>query len=236
MSWDILPTRRAGAAENMAQDFLLLQRYPDATRARFRHYEWVEPAFTCGYSQKWDFVQTQLPEGRFDLCRRFTGGGLVDHRDDWTFCLVAPRGHRLEEMRATESYREIHEALAEALTACGGAAEVKRVCEPAGAGESCGIAGVCFQRAELYDVVAPDGSKIAGAAQKRSKHGLCFQGSIWRPAAGISDWDEFEEAFIRALGVPLGAEGERRPMPEFAEGELDGLSDQYRSEEWLKHR
>ena len=45
--------------------------------------------------------------------------------------------------------------------------------------------GVCFQKAELYDVIDPTtGAKIAGAAQKRNKHGLLFQGSIWRPAAG----------------------------------------------------
>jgi lipoate-protein ligase A len=236
MSWDILPTRRAGAAENMAQDFLLLQRYPGEARGRFRHYEWTEPAFTFGYSQTWEWVASQLPEGRFDLCRRFTGGGLVDHREDWTYALAVPRGHRLEEMRATQSYRQIHEALAGALVACGGEAEVKAACEPAEDGQACGIAGVCFQGAELYDVVSGSGAKIAGAAQKRSKHGLCVQGSVWKPAAGIADWDGFEEAFLKALEGPMGAAGERRPMPEFAEGELDGLSEQYRSEEWLKHR
>ena len=34
---DLLPARTGGAAENMAVDFLLLQRYPRAGTARFRH-------------------------------------------------------------------------------------------------------------------------------------------------------------------------------------------------------
>src|SRR3954464_13752771 len=111
----ILPQRTGGAAENMALDFLLLQRYPEAT-PRFRHYQWRAPAFTFGLSQKLEFVKTQLPPGdTIDLCRRPTGGGVVDHRDDWTYTLVIPRGHPLEEPRATQSYRLIHEALAGAL-------------------------------------------------------------------------------------------------------------------------
>ena len=70
MSLEILPTRTGGAAENMATDFLLLQRYPGAAVPRFRHYEWRAPAFTFGYGQKLAFVRAQLPPDEiFDLCR-----------------------------------------------------------------------------------------------------------------------------------------------------------------------
>jgi lipoate-protein ligase A len=234
VTWDVLPTRSAGAAENMAADFLMLQRYPQEDRVRFRHYGWTEPAFTFGYSQKWEWVQTQLPAGRLDLCRRATGGGVVDHRDDWTFALVIPRGHPLEEVRATQSYRAVHGALAQALGECGVPAQVNETTEPKAEALP---AGVCFQRAELYDVILPGGGKVAGAAQKRSKRGLLFQGSISRTAAGPAvDWDQFEEAFLAALSALLGAEAERCAWPEWAEGELDGLSEQYRSEEWLRSR
>jgi hypothetical protein len=136
MNLEILPTRISGAAENMATDFLLLQRYPRAV-PRFRHYGWRGPAFTFGYSQKIAFVREALAkvEPPFELCRRATGGGIVDHRDDWTFALVIPRGHPLEELRATQSYREVHEALAAALRAQGVAAVTKPcVDEPASDG------------------------------------------------------------------------------------------------------
>src|SRR5688572_17096391 len=76
MTLHLLPTRAGSAAENMAVDFLLLQRYPGETAARFRHYGWHRPAFTFGYSQKIEFVRDQLPRNQpLELCRRATGGG-----------------------------------------------------------------------------------------------------------------------------------------------------------------
>ena len=96
MEFHLLPTRTGAAAENMALDFLLLQRYPDPAAFRFRHYEWRGPAFTFGFGQKIAWVRAQLaPEGSVDLCRRPTGGGMVDHRRDWTYALVIPREHDL---------------------------------------------------------------------------------------------------------------------------------------------
>ena len=234
MNLELLPTRTAGAAENMATDFLLLQRYPNSTAPRFRHYEWRAPAFTFGYAQKLAFVQSQLPPGEhFDLCRRPTGGGIVDHREDWTYALVIPRGHPLEDIRATQSYRSVHEALATALRAQNVPAVTKTAAPAAEEGT-----GVCFQRAEIHDVVdANTGAKIAGAAQKRTKHGLLFQGSIWRPAAGSAvDWDLFSEAFVAQLATALDVPAELIPWPDFDPDELSGLSEQYSSPEWLAFR
>ncbi|MCX6954633.1 MAG: lipoate--protein ligase family protein [Verrucomicrobia bacterium] len=243
MNLEILPTRTGGAAENMAMDFLLLQRYPRAV-PRFRHYGWRGPAFTFGYSQKIALVRESLAgvEPPFELVRRATGGGIVDHRDDWTFALVIPRGHPLEELRATQSYREVHEALAEALRAQGVAARTKPCVDEPEADKDAtpGPAGVCFQRAEIYDVVNErSGEKIAGAAQKRNKHGLLFQGSIWRPSAetdGTIDWDKFEEDFAAQLAKALGTETQPTPWPEFNEDEVSGLVEQYSAPEWTEHR
>jgi lipoate-protein ligase A len=239
MNLHLLPTRAAGAAENMAVDFLLLQRYPEPKVARFRHYGWHRPAFTFGYSQKIAFVRAQLPPNEpCDLCRRVTGGGIVDHRDDWTYALVIPRGHPLEELRATESYRAVHAALATALQGQQVPAEIKTECAPPAEGQTCGASGVCFQRAELYDVVhARSGEKIAGAAQKRNKHGLLFQGSLWRPAVGAAlDWDCFQDDFTRELAKALGGAATPVPWPELAEDEVVGLTERYASPEWIDYR
>jgi lipoate-protein ligase A len=261
MHLEILPTRTAGAAENMAVDFLLLQRYPAAQAAnpRFRHYGWRGPAFTFGYSQKLVFVREALAatEPPFELCRRATGGGIVDHRDDWTYALVIPRGHPLEERPATQSYREIHEALAAALRAQGADAVTKPCADEQaacaadspvqpgkrGATAATGPAGVCFQRAEIYDVVSGlDGAKIAGAAQKRNKHGLLFQGSVWRPAAMVAaggaalDWDRFGDDFTAQLATALDVEARPSPWPELDDDEVSALTEQYASPEWREHR
>ena len=239
MVLEILPVRSGGAAENMALDFLLLQRYPRPTVPRFRHYGWHKPACTFGYAQKIAFVRGSLPKGEpFDLCRRPTGGGIVDHRDDWTYSLVIPRGHPLEDLRATQSYREVHESLAAALRAQDVPAVTKQSCEPTAGGATCAATGVCFQRAELYDVVhGCTGEKIAGAAQKRNKHGLLFQGSLWRPAMGAAiDWEKFHDDFTRQLATVLGCTAQPVPWPELHEDEISGLTEQYASPEWREAR
>ncbi len=239
MNLHVLPVRTAGAAENMAVDFLLLQRYPTPAAPRFRHYDWRGPAYTFGFGQKIAFVRenlaTELP---CDLCRRPTGGGIVDHRDDWTYALVLPRGHALYDARATASYRAVHECLAETLGALGQPAVVKTACEPPADGEVCAAGpGVCFQRAELYDVVnTASGAKIAGAAQKRTKHGLLFQGSIEKRSVGDVAWDEFGQGFVERLARTLGVAAEETPWPDFPEHEVEGIIEQYSASEWLAYR
>jgi lipoate-protein ligase A len=236
MPLDILPTRTAGAAENMAIDFLLLQRYPNEKAPRFRHYDWRAPALTFGFGQKIAFVRGQLPLGEtFDLCRRPTGGGIVDHRNDWTYALVIPRGHALEEQPATSSYRAIHEALAGGLRAQRVAAAIKPAADPAD-----DLApGVCFARAEIHDVIEErTGRKIAGAAQKRNKHGLLFQGSVARAAVGTEtfDWEMFELAFTAQLARVLNQDATIVPWPETADDEIAALTEQYASPEWIAYR
>lgn len=256
MHLDLLPFRIASAAENMATDFLLLKRAP-ADRARFRHYGWRAPAFTFGYSQKIADVRAQLPPGGpFELCRRATGGGLVDHLDDWTYALVVPRGHALEEMRATQSYRLVHEALAAALIAQGVPAVLLPAAPPVELGDPDGAgapsprnqplqpksglpASVCFQRAETFDVChAATGAKLAGAAQKRSKQGMLFQGSIWKAALGATvDWDRYGDDFAARLAATLGAEAAPAPWPEeVGDEELSALTEHYASPEWNEAR
>jgi lipoate-protein ligase A len=249
----VLPVRTGAAAENMALDFLLLQRYPEPAAPRFRHYEWRTPAFTFGYSQKIEFVCANLPPEASakggDLCRRPTGGGIVDHRHDWTYSLVLPRGHALYDERAAQSYRMVHECLTAALDALGQPAAVKTECDKveradpgalsgeASCGQAAPLPGICFQRAELYDVVHPaTGGKIAGAAQKRNKHGLLFQGSIEKSAVGPVDWEEFSARFVAALASALRAEAQETPWPDLNEDEVSGLTEQYSAPEWIGYR
>lgn len=254
MKLHLLPTRTGGAAENMALDFLLLQRHPEPKALRFRHYEWRKPAATFGFGQKIDFVRANLPAREdLDLCRRPTGGGIVDHRHDWTYSLIIPRGHALYDEPAALSYRTVHECVAAALTAAGQPAEIKRAGEPVERGGSelardPGVVlrasslpppgpGLCFQRAELYDVVNPlTGAKIAGAAQKRNKHGLLLQGSVGKSSLGAVDWEGFPGKIAAALGRALGAEPAETFWPDLNEEEVSGLIEQYSAPEWNEYR
>jgi lipoate-protein ligase A len=242
-----LPIRTAGAAENMALDFLLLQRYPAPVAARFRHYEWRTAAFTFGLSQTMEYVRANLPselstvasarEGlphsvKFDLCRRPTGGGIVDHRNDWTYCLVIPRAHALFDAPATQAYRDIHACLAIAMRALGEPVALQEKRHPTEEGPT-----ICFERPELYDVLnTATRAKIAGAAMKRNKHGLLLQGSIEKSRVGPIDWEKFQELFSAEIACALGAEAVPTPWPELNEDEVSGLVEQYSSVEWMENR
>lgn len=229
----LLPVRTAGAAENMALDFLLLQRYPQPAAARFRHYEWRTQAFTFGLSQALDYIRANLPPGGpFDLCRRPTGGGLVDHRNDWTYALVIPRAHALFDAPATQAYREVHAALAAAMRALGQPVVLQDKRHPTEEGPT-----ICFERPELHDVLnTATGGKVAGAAMKRNKHGLLLQGSIEKSRVGPLDWEHFHDRFVAELARTLGMELAHVPWPELDEREVEGLVEQYSSPEWMENR
>ena len=168
-----------------------------------------------------------------DLCRRPTGGAIVNHTDDWTYALVAPRGSALEEMRAVQSYRAVHEGLTAALRAQDIPAELDQT--PTSNSER----SLCFEKAELYDVIhAGTGEKIAGAAQKRNKRGLLCQGSLWRPTIGgaVFDWEKLLEDFASRLAATLGGTVQAVPWPEWEDEELSQLTERYASPEWIEMR
>jgi lipoate-protein ligase A len=215
----------------MATDFLLLKRYPRADAARFRHYHWQRPAFTFGYAQKIDFVRARLPRDEpLDVTRRATGGGIVDHREDWTYALVIPREHELWKRPGPAIYHAVHDALVAALNALGADVRLQRELpetEP----------GVCFERPEIDDVVlASDGRKVAGAALKRAKHAVLLQGSIWRPLVPHVDWNALEEKFPETLAFSLGLGATQPGWPDFDAEEEQMLVDQYASHEWIDAR
>ena len=107
--------------------------------------------------------------------RRWTGGGIVDHRADWTYTLFVPRGFDLAEARGAESYRVIHAALVAALRAAGIEARLSGEMPPA-------VGGECFLQPVEHDVLGASGLKLAGAGQRRTIRGLLHQGSVAGPA------------------------------------------------------
>ncbi|MDR2983112.1 MAG: hypothetical protein LBV12_12820 [Puniceicoccales bacterium] len=227
----------AGAAENMALDLLLLENYPDNAVARFRHYTWNEPAFTFGLSQNWQQTWATTP-AQCALIRRPTGGGVVSHLDDWTYTVIIPFAHRLCQAHATESYKVIHQALTEALHRQNIPAELVPC-----PGNNCATdepkppahkPGICFVAPEIFDVVRPcDGQKIAGAAQKRNRHGLLVQGSIAKAVTGTNtDWQKFELDFATLLADILKCKTTAQPMPVFEKALFSETVARFSSKAW----
>lgn len=106
-----------------------------------------------------------------DWVRRPTGGGIVRHEHDWTYTLMVPRHERLAVMTGAESYRILHQALANVLQAEG---HVMHLAEQ----EATGDATFCFTHPVIHDLVNEAGEKIAGAGQRRGRTGLLHQGSL----------------------------------------------------------
>jgi len=212
-------TPRSGSM-NMALDeaMLLCAREP-----WLRVYHWSEPTISIGFSQELDRVQAE--HRGWPLVRRWTGGGVVVHDGDWTYTLAAPQGSALCEMRATESYRLIHEAMVAALHESGIAD-----CALQSESTSDGM-GVCFVEPAKYDVVQR-GQKIAGAAQRRAKAGFLHQGTV-QP---LKVPEDFGGALARQLANEVGM------IPQFqAEAALMAVAEdlaqrKYGSAEWTQHR
>ncbi|MFU8847388.1 MAG: lipoyl protein ligase domain-containing protein [Opitutales bacterium] len=199
-----LPNAFGDAATNMAIDAALLDTLPEACVA-FRHYGWTEPAITFGYSQRYQEVKAASPEG-ITLCRRMTGGGIVDHRNDWTYALIIQRTANCADLSSNELYARVHQALAQALAALQTEtrlAPCPRQCGAAPASKSSGPSQ-CFVQPVMNDVLHPDGRKIAGAAMKRTRNGLLLQGSVDRAALPEAlDFQSFPEHFIHTLTQSL---------------------------------
>lgn len=165
------PVKRPGP-EAMAVDDWLLET---AEIPILRIYAWRGEWGSVGYFGKLADARAAFPE--LQWVRRWTGGGTVDHRDDWTYTLIAPAGSGIARLRGAASYRLIHEALALALSQEGIDAFLS-------AGQNETGAALCFQNPVGHDLIDPAGSKLAGAGQRRTRRGLLHQGSVAVPCDG----------------------------------------------------
>jgi lipoate-protein ligase A len=187
--WFLLDSGPCDYAYNMALDEALMEFAPELKQPVLRFYGWTQPAASFGYSQKISDLEaiTRLRP----LVRRTTGGGLVPHDADWTYSVVIPPSHSWYELRASESYERMHRWIQSAFASLNIATELAPCCRKE-------IPGQCFVGYEQSDVLR-FGSKIAGAAQRRSKHGLLIQGSI-QPAPQNLARVQWQKAMTESAG------------------------------------
>lgn len=165
------PEARPGP-EAMAVDEWLLET---ASLPVLRVYRWEGEWASVGYFGQLAAARAAFPG--VDIVRRWTGGGMVDHRADWTYTLAVPQPEPLALQRGAGSYREIHEILAHVLAQEGLEASLSSGAEETGD-------SLCFANPVTHDILGPEGCKLAGAGQRRSRQGLLHQGSV---AAACSD-------------------------------------------------
>jgi len=206
------PVPRDGPAQ-MACDEAILGIAEEAVLRVFR---WSEPWVSAGYFVPWKEAQSTRPD--LPVCRRWTGGGVVVHENDFTFALIAPRSEAWSRLRPDESYRVLHLATTGALRAAGIEAAVFDG-SPAGGAE-------CFAGPVRYDVMQGT-RKIAGGAQRRTKRGLLHQGSVQGTALGAD--------FAPVLAAHLAGESAPWQAPDGLEDSVSALlREKYAREDFLR--
>jgi lipoate-protein ligase A len=158
-----IDSRTAGL--NMAIDEALLE---GAIQPTIRFYRWDHPALSFGYFGR--FADVENHESQRDIVRRWTGGGIVFHREDVTYSIVIPASDSAFAESSMSIYEKTHAAIRAALAASGKKTELADVAAPK-------ISESCFANAVRADVLW-NGQKVAGAAQRRTRRGLLQQGSI----------------------------------------------------------
>jgi lipoyl(octanoyl) transferase len=198
------------AAENMAVDEMLLFTVDSPV---FRSYRWIRPSVSFGYFTPWKVVVSQYPER--DLVRRWTGGGIVEHGEDFTYSLVFPTGSKL--LATGELYRWVHLAIESLLRKSGCPVEMALIPDPV-------QSGACFEKAVEFDLKL-QGEKIAGAAIRRNRKGLLLQGSVQRLM--------MPECFGTMLANALGEQVEVFTLSEVMMEKAGRIAkDKYAAAEW----
>ena len=140
----------------------------------------------------------------------------MPHGNDLTYAIVIPRSDPFAAESVARSYAEIHAALARCIP---GAAL---------APENAAANAACFAGPVRADVVL-EGSKVAGAAQRRGRFGVLHQGSV----QGIAIPDGLAREFADALAGEV-VEGELNSAVLEEAGRL--VAARYGSEAWQKRR
>jgi lipoyl(octanoyl) transferase len=218
------------AAMNMAIDEALLEY---ATTPLIRFYRWRSSALSFGYFGRFtDIARYQCER---DLVRRWTGGGIVFHGEDLTYSLVIPTSDTAFAESSISIYEKIHQALCDALSETGWRAVVAAAVDSdpgsATVPTRTGISDAgysCFANPVRADVMI-DGRKIAGAAQRRTRHGLLQQGSI----QGIDLESDLAQRFSRELST---GRSERKVDEKILNRARELAEQKYGTESWLRKR
>jgi lipoate-protein ligase A len=206
------------AAMNMAIDEALLE---GLTVPAVRFYRWRSSALSFGYSGR--FADVAMYQGKRDLVRRWTGGGIVFHGEDLTYSILIPANDAAFSKSSIRIYEQIHRALVDALGYDGELAEllaVAAVCDRRYSD--------CFANPVRADVMI-NGRKVAGAAQRRTRRGLLQQGSI----QGIDLENDLAQRFARELSLDRS---ERKLNGVILNRARELAEQKYGTDAWLRKR
>lgn len=211
------PVARSGE-EAMAADEALLNWGGFSV---MRVYRWGRPTVTYGYFDHEREARCIFPGEGLDIVRRWTGGGIVDHRQDIPFTLALRPQDREGRPQSAALYRWIHGGLARTLRDCGVDA-VMLVSDAPDGGRA------CFSSPVTSDLVLPDGEKLAGGGQRRARQGVLHQGSI-QNCTLPEGWDL---NLARRLAEQVTMSEDPEPFPGFSAEVVRLVESKYGTASW----
>lgn len=233
MSLFHLPFRKETGPVNMATDMWLLSQANIWNGPIFRRYGWSNPEITFGYGQKADWVEQETGHMIHAITRRPTGGGIVRHEDDLTYCIVAPRGSRADQMPPMQFYGVIHQSWRVALDEQG----VSSCLMPCPQETKSTIPGDCFKEPVGRDLMDAAGKqKLGGAAMKRTRLGMLLQGTLGLGQFPDVDHVELAQHFLEVLANNLDEELCLLEWPTELENERKEQIKIFKSTSWNKDR
>ena len=129
--------------ENMAIDQWLTENLGEVPILRL--YRWEGDWVSLGCFQSRGEGRRLFGEEP-EYVRRWTGGGIVDHRNDQTYTLVIPRGEDVAQACGCERYAKIHGELARCLRESGIACELAER-------DSVAKSAACFEKPVTWDLL-----------------------------------------------------------------------------------
>ena len=178
MEWDIVDTGLAGAEFLMEKDRQLLEGLSSQERPLLHLYQFAGCSATYGHFVRPGdlFSLEAVAKQNLDLAKRPTGGGVIFHLWDLAFSVLIPASSPLFSQNTLENYATVNRfvllAVEEFLQK-----EGLELTPQDGEILGPGCAHFCMAKPTRYDVLF-EGKKVAGAAQRKTKHGLLHQGSI----------------------------------------------------------
>tara|TARA_B100002019_G_scaffold174074_1_gene150511 strand:- start:1711 stop:2454 length:744 start_codon:yes stop_codon:yes gene_type:complete len=233
MSLHHLSFRKERGAENMATDMWLLENIESWGGLAFRRYGWTEPQTTFGYGQKASWVEQATNKKSKELIRRPTGGGVVQHRTDLTYCMVLSKGTDAEKMPPMELYGLIHQRWGESL----GKENISTCLMPCPDKSKGGIPGDCFKEPVGRDLMNGEGTlKLGGAAMKRTRKGVLIQGSLELGEWPGLDHGVIEKEFLLLIASDFNESISTKEWPDGLEADRLSLVNTYSSNSWTQGR
>jgi len=178
--WKIIDTGKNSAEKNMALDIQLLEGLTTADNqdALLHLYDWNQPSATYGYFIKPESLlcMQTAADNNLQLARRPTGGGIIFHLTDFAFSMLVPAGHGGYSINTLDNYAFVNKIVIDVIS------QFKNTLKPTllqnePISRDIACTHFCMAKPTKYDVILNE-KKVAGGAQRRTKHGFLHQGTI----------------------------------------------------------